>query len=361
MKKTAISLMVYCLISTSSIFAQDLFDGIGTKGFQNKNIKGAEGFIVPQLNIGFETFTETVKIQQESKVSNIRNNLATVGTNKNYVRQSGAAKVTTILSVDMLPEDFQSLSNDFQKILEEEISKAGFTVTPLEELDQFSAYAPIKERFGNKTEKTKGKTADVEIGDGKVMFLPENGIMMYNGDLKSVSMGIGLIKNLKDLMKESSSIVLMQNLDIDFSNVELDVDFKSRMRVSTSTVGYYEITSTDKSKSTDATYNVYPVMKIKNNNIGIVDKTGSMPAAPVSLKKDFISDIPYEAKLYTDKKKSESLFNQLFSLKRKMDVDFDPIIVEMSKETYMDASRHLFRMYSQEFAKTLAVGANGGK
>lgn len=101
-------------------------------------------------------------------------------------------------------------------------------------------------------------------------------------------------------------------------------------------------------------------MKIKNNNIGIVDKTGSMPVAPVSLKGDFISDIKYEAKLFTDKKKSESLFNQLFPLK-KMDVDFDPIIVEMSKETYINASKHLFRIYSQEFAKALAVGANGGK
>ncbi|PRY86259.1 hypothetical protein [Mongoliibacter ruber] len=360
MKKTVIVCLVGIMVSLN-VSAQDLFEGIGTKGSQNRNIKGAEGFIVPQLSVGFETFIETVKIQQESKLSNVRNNLATVGTNKNYVRKSGAAKVTTILSVDMGPEDFQSLTNDFQKILEEEIENAGFKVTPLGELVKFNSYAPIKERFGNKTEKTKGKTAEVEVGDGKVMFLPEGGIMMYNGDLRSVSMGIGLIKNLKNLMQESNSVILMQNLDIDFSNVELDVDFKSRMRVSTSNVGYYKVTSSDNSTSTDASYNVYPVMKIKNNNMGIVDKSGSMPAAPVSLKEDFVSDIPYEANLYTDKKKSESLFTQLFSLKRKVDVDFDPIIVEMSKEAYMDASRHLFRKYSQEFAKTLAIGAKGGK
>jgi hypothetical protein len=361
MKKTAIALIMYGIIGTSSIFAQDLFDGIGTKGIQNRTLKGAEGIIVPQLNVGFETFIETVKIQQESKVSNIRNNLATVGTNKNYVRQSGAAKVTTILSVEMGPSDFQALSNDFQNIMEEEISKAGFKVTSLNELDNFDAYAPIKERFGNKTEKTKGKTSDVEIGDGKVVFLPENGIMMYSGDMRSVSLGIGLIKNLKDLMKESNSIIVMQNLDIDFSNVELEVEFQSRMRVSTNNVGYYKVTSSDNNKSTDANFNVYPVMKIKNNNVGLVDKTGSMPQSPIMLKEDFVSDKPYEAKLYTDKKKSESLFNQIFSLKRKMDVDFDPIIVEMTKEIYMDASRDLFTQYSREFAKALAAGANGGK
>ncbi|MDV7395308.1 hypothetical protein RZS08_28225, partial [Arthrospira platensis SPKY1] len=75
----------------------DLFDGIGKKGGYNKEIKGKTTYMIPQLQVAFESYVETVEVVSESRKSRWANNAAAFSKGKSYVGQKGSAKTTTIL------------------------------------------------------------------------------------------------------------------------------------------------------------------------------------------------------------------------------------------------------------------------
>ncbi|MFN3800803.1 hypothetical protein [Belliella pelovolcani] len=342
MKKIILSAAILTL-SAGSLFAQEMFTGIGTKGHYNKTIKGATAFAIPQLSVGFETYVETKEVVQEGKLSKLQNVFEAHSKGGQYAgQQSGSAQVTTILNAGMTLEDYQALTNDFQKILEREIANAGFKVVPVEELMQQDAFQKVKDRFEGKTDKKKGKVDESDIGNAKVQMLPEQGIFMFNEKSFAVG-GVPLAVAIKNYYKASDAILMTQNIDVDFSTVELDVDLDAGRR----------------GKTTSAEMKVVPKMRITYNTFDFISKNGSPSSTPARLNADFISDKEYSAVISKDKAKAESLMSKLFSLKAKPDVNFDPRIIEMSKEDYIAASKDLFTQYSKEFAKALVVGAKG--
>lgn len=340
MKKFNLTLtLIFCM--TSLLMAQETFEGIGKKGHYNKTVKGAEAFAIPQLAIGFETFVETKQVVQESKLSNLQNNFSAASKGKQYGgRQSSSARTTTILNADMELADFQELANDFQKILEGEIRNAGFKVYGLDELAEKPSYGKIADKFSNKTEKKAKKSKDEDIGQGQVKVLPENGLFMFD-DKSFATGGVAFTVAMKNFYQETNAITLLQNISIDFSTVEMNV----------------AIDAGRKGKTTTADTKVLPKMHINDNSFYFVGKNGSADY-PGKLNGEYISEKEYSAKIYRDKEKGKSLFTKMFAIGTPS-IDFDPFIVEMSKETYKDAARELFTQYSKDFASSLAIAANG--
>lgn len=342
MKKLTLILAVLALCA-NTLMAQEKFNGIGAKGHYNKAIKGATAFTIPQLSVGFETYVETKQVVQEGKVSKLQNVFEAHSKGGQYAgQQSGSAQVTTILNSGMELADYQKLTNEFQEILEAEIEKAGFKVVKLGDLMQQESFQKIKEKFEGKTDKKKGKVDESDIGNAKIQMLPENGIFMFNEKSFAVG-GVPLVVAVKNYYKDSDAILMTQNLDIDFSTVELDVELDAGRR----------------GKTTTAEMKVLPKMRITYNTFDFFAKNGSPSSTPARMTAEFVSDKEYKAQIYSDKAKAESLMSKLFSLKGKPDVNFDPRIVEMSKEDYMASAKDLFTQYSKEFAKALVVGAKG--
>jgi hypothetical protein len=215
-------------------------------------------------------------------------------------------------------------------------------VVKLEDLMQQESFSKIKEKFEGKTDKKKGKTNESDIGNTKVQMLPENGIFMFNENSLAVG-GVALAVAVKNYYKESDAILLTQNIDLDFSTVELDVDLDAGT----------------KRKVTSAEMKVLPKMRITYNTFDFIAKNGSPASTPARMTEEFISDKEYNAVISKDKDKAESLMSKLFSLKPKADVNFDPRIIEMSKEDYIESAKYLFTLYSKEFAKALVLGSQG--
>lgn len=345
MKNTLIA-AVLCLFGTSLAMGQDLFTGIGAKGGYNKSVKGSKTFYVPHFQIGFETYMETSQVVQEGKLSKLQNVFEANSKGGQYAgQQSCSARVTTILNAGMQLEDFQELANDFQGILDREIENAGFGVIKMNEIDKYPSFGKVREKYGEKTDKKQGKTSEEEIGNGTIKVMPANTLFMF--DEKSTMRGGGpaFYTMVKKVHSETEATMILQNINIDFTTVELDV----------------KLDAGQKGKTTTAEMKVHPKMRVSYNTFDFLGADGSPSSAPAELKSEFVAGKAYNAKIYTDKAKAESLFNQIFSLKSKPDVNFDPRIVEMSKEDYKAAARELFTEYSREFAKTLASVANGGK
>jgi hypothetical protein len=342
MKKLFLSIAVLAG-SMNFLPAQEMFTGIGTKGHYNKTIKDATSFTIPQLSVGFETYVETKQVVQEGKLSKLQNVFEAHSKGGQYAgQQSGSAQVTTILNAGMTLMDYQQLTNEFQQILETEIENAGFGVVKLEDLMQQESFSKIKEKFEGKTDKKKGKTNESDIGNTKVQMLPENGIFMFNENSLAVG-GVALAVAVKNYYKESDAILLTQNIDLDFSTVELDVDLDAGT----------------KRKVTSAEMKVLPKMRISYNTFDFIAKNGSPAGTPARMIEEFISDKEYNAVISKDKEKAESLMSKLFSLKPKADVNFDPRIIEMSKEDYIESAKYLFTQYSKEFAKALVLASQG--
>ncbi|EOZ92327.1 hypothetical protein A33Q_4420 [Indibacter alkaliphilus LW1] len=343
MKKQILTLAVAMLLS-GSLAAQELFTGVGAKGYYNKTLKGQDAFYIPQFQIGFETYSETAQVVQEGKLSKLQNTFEAHSKGGQYAGgQKGSAKVTTILDAGLSLEDFQALANDFQSILENEIEKSGFRVLKMSEVDQLESFGKIKEKFDGKTDKKQGKASSDDIGAGTVKVMPDHTIFMF--DEKSLMKGGGpaFYGMIKKAHKETNATMILQNINVDFSTVELDVELDAGRR----------------GKTTSAEMKVLPKMRISYNTFDFIGPKGGPNSAPASMSSEFVSNKEYKANIYSDKAKAESLFSKWFSLKSRPDVDFDPRIVEISREDYMAAARDLFTQYSQAFANTLVVGARG--
>ncbi|AFL84198.1 hypothetical protein Belba_1591 [Belliella baltica DSM 15883] len=342
MKKIILSAAIISL-SVGSLFAQEMFNGFGAKGFYNKSLKNQESFYIPQMQIGFETYVETKQVEKESKLSAFANNMAAHSKGGQYSgRQSSSARVTTILNAGMELSDFQLLADDFHEILENEIEKAGFNVLQMEEVDKLESFQKIKDKYSDKTEKKQSKADPNDVGFGTVKVYPNHTLFMF--DEKSVMKGGGpaFYGMLKKVHAETNAAMILQNLTIDFSTVDLEV----------------EIDAGTRGKTTTAEMKILPKMRITYNIMDFITPKGGPNSAPASLSTEFISSKEYNANIYTDKDKAESLFKKFFAI-GVPSVDFDPRIIEMSKEDYMAAAKDLFTQYSQEFAKALVVGAKG--
>ncbi|MCH7402903.1 hypothetical protein ACFOUP_16740 [Belliella kenyensis] len=342
MKKIILSVAMLSL-SAGSLFAQELFDGFGAKGFYNKSLKNQDSFYIPQMQIGFETYVETKQVEKESKLSAFANNMAAHSKGGQYGgRQSSSARVTTILNAGMELSDFQALANDFHQILENEIEKAGLSILKMEDVDKLDSYQKIKEKYSDKTDKKQSKADPSDIGFGTIKVYPKHTLFMF--DEKSVMKGGGpaFYGMLKKIHAETNAGMILQNLTIDFSTVELDI----------------EIDAGTRGKTTTAAMKILPKMRITYNTMDFITPKGGPNSAPASLSSEFVSSKEYTANIYSDKEKAASLFKKFFAI-NVPSVDFDPRIIEMSKEDYIAASKDLFTQYSREFAKALVVGTKG--
>lgn len=343
MKKSILTTAMLLLFAVTA-FAQDTFVGIGSKGFYNKVLKNQDAFYIPQFQVGFETFMETKQVVQEGKLSKLQNTFEAHSKGGQYGgAQSGSAQVTTILDAGLSLEDFQTLANDFHAIMEAEIEKAGFRVLKMSEVDKMESFGKIKEKFDGKTDKKQGKSSSDDIGTGTVKVMPDYTIFMF--DEKSLMKGGGpaFYGMINKAHKETNATMILQNINVDFSTVELDV----------------ELDAGRKGKTTKAEMKVLPKMRISYNTFDFIGPKGGPNSASASMSSEFVSNKEYNARIYADKAKAESLFSKWFSLKSRPNVDFDPRIVEISREDYMNAARDLFTQYSQAFASTLVVGAKG--
>jgi len=288
---------------------------------------------IPQLSVNFDRFVETKVVVQEGKLSKLQNTFAAASKGGSYGGSArSSAETTTILSTDMQLSDFQQLANEFQLILEEEISKAGIQVLPLTDFVQTEGFQKMQEKYSDKTA-NKGKKNTEEDTKSKIRMFPENGVFMF--DEKSMALGgvsfVGMVRNIQ---KETDAILLLQNLDINFSTVELDVDLDAGVKRAVTT----------------ASTKVLPKMSISKNTFNFVGKNG--PGAFAEIKEEYISDKEYTGKIYQDAEKGKSFMEEMFGLGPT--IDFDPFIVEIDKETYKNAARDLFRAYAKDFAKTYA-------
>lgn len=339
MKKILLPLMLALMVVTSS--AQSRFNLLGEGEKAPSDFRKLSGVTVPQLRVGFETHSVATIVKQEGKVSALRGNLATVGTNKNYTRQSSMVEASSILNSGMEKSDFQQLTNDFQLILEDELKKAGIKLTTNTELQSVKEYAPIKENFSKKTDKVESKQEDADLSEDRIYYIPDNSLMIYNGT--GVGHGVGTIVKLQKLVQKTDAVMLLHNLDVDFSFIKLEADVQ----------GGWNYSGSSTIKTTNASVQVFPIMNIPDLKLVTIGSNGSISTVPITLKSTYLSQKTYEAKMYQDKKKSESLFTQMFSLKRKRDIEFDPMIIELSKEDYIRAAKDMFRQYASDLAKAI--------
>lgn len=339
MKKSILTL-IGCLLLISSLQAQELFTGID-KGYYRKIVDGSDKITIPQFSINFDTYTDTKVVVQEGKLSKLQNTFEAASKGGQYGgSQASSAQTTTILNSEMQLTDFQELANDFQLILEDELGKAGKTVLSLKDFTQTKEYARLKEKYGRKTE-SKGKKNDEEkIGVGQINMFPENSLFMFDEKSLTRGGGVSFVTMMKNFYKETGAVVLLTNLDVDFSTVEMNVNLDAGIKKSV----------------TQADTKVVPKMRITRNTFDFIGKGGAPNSTSASLVSEFIANKEYSAKIYQDAAKSKSLMNKMFGIGGAA-IEFDPFIVEMSKETYKEAARDLFRQYAQEFSKAVVVGA----
>ncbi|TFV97488.1 hypothetical protein E4S40_02195 [Algoriphagus kandeliae] len=340
MKRSILFAAVGLFFSTH-LQAQVSFNGIGEKGFYNKTIKGAEAFVLPQMSLNFETFVETGVVVQESGLSRATNNFSAMSKGGSYVGQTGSARATTILDAGLELSDFQQLANDFQKIMEEEIANAGFKVVSLPDARAMESFGKIAERYDAKAERKEGKTKEEDIGVGTIQVFPDGSIFIFNDKSVARGGGVAFVGMMKKFYGETDAVILLQNIDIDFSTVELKVGLEAGV----------------KRKVTSADVQVFPKMRISKATFDFIGKIGSPNNVSANLEGDFVSEKPYKARIYQDKTKSDSFIKKFFAV-NPPNIDFDPFIVEMTKEDYIAAARDLFRDYAKEFAKVLVVGVN---
>ncbi|TNF43404.1 MAG: hypothetical protein EP311_03195 [Cytophagales bacterium] len=334
MKKITSTLFLV-LLAYSGLVAQDMFKGFGSKGYYNKLSQESEIVTIPQLSVSFDKFVETKVVVSEGKLSKLQNTFEAASKGGSYGGEAkSSAQTTTILDTDMQLSDYQELANEFQLILEEEISKAGIQVLPLQEFVKTEGFQKMSEKYSDKTA-NKGKKNDDEDTKSKIRMFPENGVFIF--DEKSLARGgvpfIGMIRNIQ---KETGAILLLQNIDINFATVELDVQLDA---------------GTKKSVTTAET-KVLPKMNISRNTFDFVGKNGANNAS-AELAMEYVANKEYKANIYKDSEKGKSLFNKMFGIGGAT-IEFDPFIVEMDKETYKAAARDMFRQYAQDFAKTYA-------
>lgn len=337
--KSIATVFIGGLLTLSSLQAQEIFNGLSS-GPYRKVVDESDKLTIPQFSINFETFTETKVVVQEGKLSKLQNTFDAASKGGQYAGgQSSSAKTTTILNSPLDLSDFQQLADEFQLILEEEIGKVGKTVIPLEELTQTEGYSKLVEKYSGKTEDKGKKNSDDNVGVGQIKMFPKNSLFMF--DEKSVTRGGGVpfVTMMRNFNKETGAVMLLTNLDIDFSTVELDVDLAAGTKRSVTT----------------AETKVLPKMRITRNTFDFIGKGGSPSTAPAELVSEYVADKTYSAQIFQDASKSKSLIEKVMGSGAK--IDFDPFIVEMSKDTYKQAAKDLFRQYAQDFAKALAKGS----
>lgn len=313
--------------------AQDLFEGFGTKGYLNKISKEQDAVVIPQLSISFDTYKEKKVVATESKLSKMQNTFSAMSKGSQYGGSArGSAMTVTILDTDMQLEDFQELANSFQQILEEEIANAGVKTIALKEFAKTESYSKLAEKYAEKTVDKGKKNSEENIGKGQIRIFPENSLFLFDEKSLVKGGGVSFITMLRGIIKETEAVLLLQNLDINFSTVELDVDVSAGVKRSV----------------TEAQTKVLPKMSISRNVFDFLGKNG--PGAYAALKEDYVSSKEYKARIYQDKEKGKSMLEKMFSLKGAT-IEFDPYIVEMDKNTYKTAATELFRQYAKDFAK----------
>lgn len=147
---------------------------------------------------------------------------------------------------------------------------------------------------------------------------------------------------IRKVHAETKAVMILQNLDIDFATVELDVELDAGQR----------------GKSTKAETKVLPKMRITYNTFDFIGPKGGPNGTPCRMVAEMVSEKSYQATIVRDKTKGESLFKSIFSI-GKPDVNFDPFIVEMSKEDYKAAAKDMFGQYCKAFVATLSQAAKG--
>lgn len=338
MNKSILTIL-FALLCLTQVQAQEIFNGL-SKGPYRKIVDESDKITIPQFSINFETYTETKVVVQEGKLSKLQNVFEAASKGGQYAgNQRSSARTTTVLSSELELADFQELANDFQLILEEEISKVGKTVVPLTELTKTEGYAKLVEKYSSKTESKGKKNSEESVGVGQIKMLPENSLFLF--DEKSLTRGGGVpfVTMMRNFNKETGAVVMLNNIDVDFSTVEMNVSLDAGAKRSVTT----------------ADTKVIPKMRISRNTFDFIGKGGSPSTAPATLVSEYVSNKEYTAKVYKDAAKSKGLLEEIFAVGVPT-IDFDPFIVEMSKDTYKEAARDLFRQYAQDLAKALVAG-----
>ncbi len=227
--------ILLAMLSLTQVQVQELFNGL-SKGAYRKAVDESDKIAIPQFSINFETYTETKVIVQEGKLSKLQNVVDAASKGGQYAgNQSSSARTTTVLSSELELADFQELANEFQVILEEELIKAGKTVIPLKELTQTAGYGKLAEKYSTKTESKGKKNSEESVGVGQIKMLPENSHFMF--DEKSLVRGGGVpfVIMMRNFNKETGAVFLLNNIDVDFSTVELNVSLDAGTRKSVTT------------------------------------------------------------------------------------------------------------------------------
>ena len=335
MKAFAIFLIA-SLLSMSYLNAQELFSGFGKKGPYAKVVREFEKVTIPQLSITYKTYVETKVVEKEGRLSAMANTFDAASKGGTYVGKSSSAMTVTILDVPMELADFQSLTNDFQKILEEELSNAGVPLVRLEDFAQTKMYAKWADKYSNKTENKGKKNDDENVGKGDIRMFPYQSLFVFDEKSLVLGGGVPFITMVRNTIKETGAAILLQNFDINFSVVDVDVD----------------LAAGTKRTVTSATTEVFPRMNISRNTFNILGKNGPA-SAHAEITQEYKAEKEYGARIYQDPEKGKKLLEKMFSLKGAT-IEFEPFIVEMDKETYIAAAKDLFRQYSKDFASVYA-------
>lgn len=346
--KRIVTLLLSITLVTMHIQAQSLYNYLGQGERNDKDLRKMGSFAIPQLRVGFETYSVKTVFVQEGRASAMASSLATIGTNKSYNRQGSTIEASAILNSNMEKEDFQQLTEDFQTIMEDALEAAGLKVHRLADLGSFKEYGSLEDKFSKKTAKLNEKKEESELGNKIVYYLPENGLMMYDGS--SIGWAVPTIVKVKKMTTKNDVILMIKNVDVDFSFIMIEGSVK----------GGWNRNSGANYKNTEAKMEVLPVMNVKDVKLSLAGSTGSVAPTPIVLKDTYTASKSYEASLYQDAKKSESLFVKLFAFKRK-DIEFDPMIIEVDKEVLMNAARDLFKEYSKDFAETVLYATQNKK
>lgn len=345
------TVLLFLLITmTSSAIGQSAFNRLGEGEKSLNDFRKLSNVMIPQFRLGFETHSQVTIMRQEGKLSALAGNLATVGTDKTYNRQRSYVEASAILDAGMEKEDFQTLTNELHQILLDEFKKQGIHVVDGDELSKIKSYQKIQEGFSAKTSRQEDKKEKADLNDDRIYYLADNSLMIYKGD--GVAHGVGTITRLKKLVKEADAVILLPNIDVDFCVIKLDAEVE----------GGWNYSGSSTFKSTNANCEVFPVMNISELTLSTIGSNGSVSigATNITLKEPFMAEKSYQAKMYQDKEKSKSLFKKLFAL-GVPDVEFNPMIIELSKEDYMNAARDLFRQYGEALAKAVKYSQQNKK
>lgn len=340
--KTTLLFLVSCMLGAVTL-AQSPFIDLGPGEKSLGDFRKLPGISIPQLRVGYELYREERIVVKESGVSAFANSLSTVGTDKNYSRQQAGIQTSSILDAGLTKEDFQLLTNEFHDILHEELAKNGVKVVSYTDMQGMKEYQALAENFGKKSERQEDKKEKRDLSQDRIYYLSDESIMIYNGE--GVGHSVGTIVKLKKFVGASEAVMLLQNLDVDFCVIELD----GKVEGGFSDGGRGNTVNT----STQATSKVLPIMNVAVANITTIGANGSISVRPIELKEPLRADNEYQAKLFKDKQKSENLFASLFSLKPANAVEFDPTIIQLSKEDFREAAHDLFRKYARVLAENI--------